>query len=87
MQLKLKIYKCARHVPVEKRGRRGIGARHVTVVPFALSVRSLVLMGRHCFLGQAVLGRGLFLVNPGVMFQFLLGQVAGQRAVATIKTA
>jgi len=57
------------------------------VVPFALRVRGLVLVRGRRFLGQADLGRGLFLVNPRVMLQLLLGQMAGQRAVATVETA
>lgn len=75
------------NIPVQKRGRCGIGARHVTVVPFALRVRGLVLVRGHCFFGQADLGSGLFLVDPRVMLQLLLGQMAGQRTVATVETA
>jgi len=57
------------------------------VVPFALRVRGLVLVRGHCFLGQADLRRGLLLVDPRVMLQLLLSQMAGQRAVATVETA
>jgi len=57
------------------------------MVPFALRVRGLVLMRGHRFLGQADLGRGLFLVDPRVVLQLFLGQMAGQRAVATVETA
>lgn len=77
----------SRYLPVQKRRGRGVRARNVTVVSLALRVRRLVLMGRRDFLGQADLRRGFFLVNPSVMFQLFLGQVTGQRAVATVKTA
>lgn len=57
------------------------------MVSFALGVRGLVLVRGHYSLGLAALRSGLFLVDSGVMFQFLLGQMAGQRAVATVETA
>lgn len=57
------------------------------MVPFALRVRGLVLVRGCRFLGQADLGRGLFLVDPSIMLQLLFGQMAGQRAVATVETA
>jgi len=75
------------YIPVQKRGGRRIGAGHVAVVSFALRVRSLVLVGRRHFFGQADLRSGLFLVDSRVVFQFFLGQMAGQRAVATVETA
>lgn len=59
--------KLCMYIPVQKRGRCGIGAGHVTVVPFALCVRGLVLVRGHCFFGQTDLRSGLFLVDPRVM--------------------
>lgn len=74
-------------VPVQKRCGRGIGAGHVAVISFALRVRRLMLVRGRRFLGQTDMRRGLFLVDSRVVLQFFLGQMAGQRAVATVKTA